>query len=143
MQTGRPCGLWSAAKTVQPEGERFVVIGGAGYFLPGCSFSVSQSTPFAPASVASCGTSPSVTRNFDSTALAVSRFVSASRPCLVTVIGRQPAQGFAAAIPREVPTYPFPVDIHLDGLYVRGMPVGDAGVAITAGSDHLPVWVDI
>jgi len=54
------------------------------------------------------------------------------------------AQGFAAAIPREVPTFPFPVDIHLDGLYVRGMPVGDAGVAITAaGSDHLPVWVDI
>jgi endonuclease/exonuclease/phosphatase family metal-dependent hydrolase len=54
------------------------------------------------------------------------------------------AQGFAAAIPREVPTYPFPVGIHLDGVYVRGVPVLDAGVATTAdGSDHLPVWVDV
>jgi endonuclease/exonuclease/phosphatase family metal-dependent hydrolase len=54
------------------------------------------------------------------------------------------ALGFATPIPPSADTHTFPVvDMRLDALYPRGLPVLAAGVDPAPGSDHYAVWLDV
>lgn len=54
------------------------------------------------------------------------------------------ALGYAIAIPPNVATARVPAfTIRLDGLYPRGLALGEAGVDHVDGSDHWPAWVDV
>jgi endonuclease/exonuclease/phosphatase family metal-dependent hydrolase len=71
-----------------------------------------------------------------------------------TVVGRDQARiiddfmaafGFAGAIAPDVDTMrdPTGIDMRLDNLYARELPIVAAGVEHVEGSDHWPVWVDV
>ena len=52
--------------------------------------------------------------------------------------------GFASAIAPDTATYPAPICLRPDGLYLRGAPIVGAGVATAVeGSDHWPIWLDL
>ncbi|HEX5062700.1 MAG TPA: endonuclease/exonuclease/phosphatase family protein [Kofleriaceae bacterium] len=54
------------------------------------------------------------------------------------------AQGFATPIVHDTDTHESVIDMRLDALCPRGLPVLDAGVDYTvSGSDHYAVWIDI
>lgn len=53
-------------------------------------------------------------------------------------------KGFASAIPIDAATMRVPgIDVRVDNLYARGLPIVRAGVEHVDGSDHWPVWVDV
>jgi endonuclease/exonuclease/phosphatase family metal-dependent hydrolase len=53
--------------------------------------------------------------------------------------------GFAPSLPIDVPTFHTAgIEVHIDDVYPRGLPVLAAGVATdVGGSDHWPVWADV
>ena len=54
------------------------------------------------------------------------------------------AQGFATPIVHDADTHESVIDMRLDALCPRGLPVLDAGVDYTvSGSDHYAVWIDV
>lgn len=53
-------------------------------------------------------------------------------------------KGLTSAIPIDAATMRVPgVDVRVDNLYARGVPIVAAGVEHVDGSDHWPVWVDV
>jgi endonuclease/exonuclease/phosphatase family metal-dependent hydrolase len=52
-------------------------------------------------------------------------------------------QGFAGAMPADTATMRIPVDMRIDNLYSRGLPIVRAGVEHVDGSDHWPVWTEL
>jgi endonuclease/exonuclease/phosphatase family metal-dependent hydrolase len=53
--------------------------------------------------------------------------------------------GFVPAVPIDQPTFHAAgIDVHVDDVYPRGLPVVAGGVATdVGGSDHWPVWADV
>jgi hypothetical protein len=51
---------------------------------------------------------------------------------------------FAGAISPDTATMRVPViDMRIDNLYARALPVVAEGIAYVDGSDHWPIWVDV
>jgi len=50
---------------------------------------------------------------------------------------------FDGAIPVDTATLRVPLDVRIDNLYSRGLPIIASGVEHVDGSDHWPVWFDL